>query len=129
MFKNKIKLNRNFILVLIFFLFGFGNITYCQYSKLEGKALEEYRKGSADKSDLLRLIELKISDPGLLVGMYNEFELIINSNTKFWLTDEILNVVIDANLEKSEYAQIKKWLFDHGILIIADNRFYVITAI
>ncbi len=108
---------------------GIDNHIYGQYSKLEGKELELFQKKIINESkkhtDLLVLLELTFEDVVLSDEKLEELKFLIDNNTQIWTSLNKLNVVVNAHLEKSQYSLVKKWLFDLGIRISTDNRFFV----
>ncbi len=127
------KLNFLPFTITIFLLAGIDNNLYSQYSKLEGRDLELYRKeittGIIKQKDLFTLLELTTNKTDLAKINQDNLKSILSSNTKIWSVKNQLNVVVSKQLEKSEYALIKKWLYDQQIKVVTNQHFFVIKTI
>jgi len=126
---NMIKINYLLITLTSFLFLGFENNIYSQYSKLEGEELELFYKEviseTKNSNDLLTFLELTIEESKFSNEKLENLKLVINNETHIWVSQNQLNIVVKKHLEKSEYAIIKKWLFDREIEILINNRFYV----
>jgi hypothetical protein len=123
------KFNYIPVLVLTFLFFFLENDLHSQYLKLEGKDLEVFHKEvkneTKNSTEILRLLELTIEDSKFAIENLKELKLMASNSSHIWFSEKKINVVVEKDLEKSEYALIKKWLFDHGIKILSNNRFFV----
>lgn len=118
------------VIVGMLCVFGFHYQSNAQYQRLEGKTLEEYRKGIIQginqKEDLKVQLEFEL-EMACSEEQLNELANLIPDELNIIQTLNYVEIIIPENSEKKTYDLVKKWLYDRGEKMKSSRKYYVLV--